>query len=787
MCADEFGTRVNRCGTSRAEIEGVRVRGRRGWDGRARWAAALVSAAGLILLEACGTTSGPSQVEVVVTVSPNAASVFLGATENFQANVTGTANTGVTWEVNGQAGGNAEAGTITAGGDYTAPGVMPAGGEVTVTAVSEASPGASGAAEVTLKDDIAVSIAPTTASVATNAAQGFTATVTGSGAPSQNVTWSVNGAAGGNATVGTIVSNGMSGGSSSATYTAPANVPTPASVTVTATSVADTAKSKSATVTITCSATSQLSPATASVGLGMMLGFSAAICASGAGITWDVNGIAGGSTTVGTIAANGATTAVYTAPETVPAPNPVTVHATAGGATASATVTITSSVGVNVAPATATVAVNTRQSFTATVSGTTNPAVSWSVNGVPNGNSTVGEICTSGSNPCAAPTGAEAGSVDYLAPANVPGTNPVSVAATSAADGTKSGAAAVTITGPPPAIAVTISPAYAFLPPPEHAGYMQQFTATVTETTNTGVTWSVSSGVAGQGCSGTACGTVTSTGLYTTPNFAPSPNSIAVTATSVADPTKSATALVAMTSGPAIEAVLPSSVMAGAVEGFPLSVEGAGFVAGSGSGASQILLNGTARSTTCGSTTACSTALTPADVVTATTVTLQVENPGTPGTFSNAVPFVVVPFNVSQQSFALTAGSPSATELNFVVTEPTTAAEFAAINVDAIGPLANQNCTLGAAPVIVERPASGTTTVSLCIHGNGLDPTFAYALTGPPGGDIPATASAVTGLFPNTIELDLQLSSTAAAGLRTLVITTLNNDRAIATGILEVH
>lgn len=313
-----------------------------------------------------------------------------------------------------------------------------------------------------------------------------------------------------------------------------------------------------------------------------------------------------------------------------------------------------------------------------------------------------------------------------------------------------------------------------------------QFVAHVTGTTNTAVSWSVASGVAGQGCGGAACGTVSATGLYTAPGGAPSPNEIAVTATSAADTTKSATAMVALTSGPAIEVVLPSSVMAGAVEGFPVSVEGVNFVAGSGSGASQILLNGAEQSTTCQSATLCSIALTPADVESAATATLQVQNPGAPGALSNVVPFVVVPFDVSRETITLTAEFPSATGLNFEVTEPTTAAEGSAINVDAIGPLANQNCTLGAAPVIVTRPGSGAETVSLCIHGNGLDPSFTYAFTGPGSGDISVTASAVTGLFPNTIELDLQISNATAAGLRTLVITTINNDRAIATGLLEV-
>ena len=64
--------------------------------------------------------------------------------------------------------------------------------------------------------------------------------------------------------------------------------------------------------------------------------------------------------------------------------------------------------------------------------------------------------------------------------------------------------------------------------------------------------------------------------------------------------------------------------------------------------------------------------------------------------------------------------------------------------------------------------------------------TYAFTGTGVSPGDIPVTASAVTGFFPNTIELDLQISSTTVPGVRTLFITSLSNDRASASGILEV-
>ena len=85
-----------------------------------------------------------------------------------------------------------------------------------------------------------VTISPTTANIrAANSLQ-FTATVTGSS--NTAVTWSVNGTAGGSATLGTI--------SSSGNYTAPAALPTPNALTITATSSASTSASASSAVTI---------------------------------------------------------------------------------------------------------------------------------------------------------------------------------------------------------------------------------------------------------------------------------------------------------------------------------------------------------------------------------------------------------------------------------------------------------------------------------------------------------------------------------------------------------
>jgi len=73
-------------------------------------------------------------------------------------------------------------------------------------------------------------------------------------------------------------------------------------------------------------------------------------------------------------------------------------------------------------------------------------------------------------------------------------------------------------------------------------GLAQQFTASVSGTSNTAVTWTVT----GTGCTGSSCGTVSSSGLYTAPASVPSPSTVTVKASSKQDSSKSATAIVAI-------------------------------------------------------------------------------------------------------------------------------------------------------------------------------------------------------------------------------------------------
>ena len=89
-----------------------------------------------------GTSSGIS-----LTLTPTSTTVIVGQNTTFQATVTGTTNTAVTWEVNTVVGGNSTVGTIT-GGTYTAPAAVPNPATVTVTAVAQANTAVSQSASV---------------------------------------------------------------------------------------------------------------------------------------------------------------------------------------------------------------------------------------------------------------------------------------------------------------------------------------------------------------------------------------------------------------------------------------------------------------------------------------------------------------------------------------------------------------------------------------------------------------------------------------------------------------
>src|SRR5207248_1904215 len=150
-----------------------------------------------VLAASCGKNSGGG---VTVAISPRTASVAAGATQQFTATVTGTADAGINWSVT-----EASGGSVNAVGLYPAP-----------------------SAAVTVTAPVSVAVSPKTKSVIAGGTIAFSAAVSGSS--NTAVTWSV----AGGASAGTI--NPTTG-----VYTAPGTAGGP--FTVTATSAADTSKS----------------------------------------------------------------------------------------------------------------------------------------------------------------------------------------------------------------------------------------------------------------------------------------------------------------------------------------------------------------------------------------------------------------------------------------------------------------------------------------------------------------------------------------------------------------
>jgi hypothetical protein len=239
--------------------------------------------------------------------------------------------------------------------------------------------------------------------------------------------------------------------------------------------------------------TIRIAPASATIGTGEFLPFTAQVMNAAPGVYFYV--VPGGAG--GTVDGEG----LYRAPFLTGTDEVVAVSLADPAATASARVTVVASpvVMISLAPQKSVLNPGQRQGFTATVSGSANSGVFWSVDG-----------------------GGTIDSDGVFTAGDSFGTFQVS--ATSMADPSRSASAKVDITSDPQ-VAVTVSPAPVTLTP----GQAQSFSATVTGSGDGSVTWSAGGG------------SVDANGNYLAPMIA---GSFRVTATSNADPTKSDTAMV---------------------------------------------------------------------------------------------------------------------------------------------------------------------------------------------------------------------------------------------------
>lgn len=274
----------------------------------------------------CGSQSGNSGSSPpppqTPSISLNQTSVTLtpGSTTQFTATVRNETNKSVGWSVDSISGGNSSVGTISSSGLYTAPSST---GTHTITASIVAAPSYTAKASVNV---FTLSVSPASAYVGAAGTQQFTSNIQGTN--NLPVSWSVDGVTGGNSNIGTITTAGL--------YTAPASI---GAHTVTASTAAPAPDSANASVNVF---TVSLSPTSATLAPAGTQQFTATVQGiSNTAVSWSVDGVAGGSSTTGTISTSG----LYTAPNALGGHTISAVSAVSASGRESAPLTV-----LNVAP-----------------------------------------------------------------------------------------------------------------------------------------------------------------------------------------------------------------------------------------------------------------------------------------------------------------------------------------------------------------------------------------------------------------------------------------------------
>jgi trimeric autotransporter adhesin len=287
-------------------------------------------------------------------------------------------------------------GTISTVGVYQAPATITASSTVKIFASSPGRPVLS--AKVTLLPVVNISVAPTWVSLTNGQSAAFSATV--AGASNTAVTWST-------PSFGSMTPGGV--------YTAPMTLSTQQNITVTAKSVTDPSKAASATIALIPTITVTVNPTSTVLRGGQSTALNGVVNgASNGAITWSI------SPAVGTI-----TNGIYTAPLPVAAAQTVTVTATSQASTGRSGSAVLSLIPVSIAvtPATALLSSGQSEAITATLSGTDNLAVNWTVTPA---------------------VGTFANGV-YQAPTVISTAQTITVKATSAADSSKSASSLISL------------------------------------------------------------------------------------------------------------------------------------------------------------------------------------------------------------------------------------------------------------------------------------------------------------------------------------------------------
>lgn len=431
--------------------------------------------------------------QLYIEISPESVTLQANVGEQkFEATVYNSkVTTDVTFEIVNDPG-DGTLGTVDNTGLYKAPAEQPSNPNIIVRARSVEDSSVYADASVFILPAVKVTVTPKTAVVHNNMTQQFSAIVENTN--DTTVTWEVIGGA----QNGTIDNTGL--------YTAPANVPNPEEVQIKASSVVDPSKYDTAIVTVALPIEVNIQPSSAIINVGKSKQFNALVINAHQTneVIWSIeNDPQDGS--LGTISNTG----LYTAPQNVPNPAQIVIRATSvedKSAFGIAPILIVPPVKVTISPKSQVVNAGTSFKFNATIENADeDPSVKWEVLG-----------------------GVQNGTIEqdgyYTAPDVVPNPPDVTIKVTSNFDTSAFDTATVTIGKP---IEVEVSPNFVYV----NVTKTQQFTATVKNTSNQQVTWSVYGGASN--------GTINSSGLYTAPANVPNPNIISIIATSVADPTKS--------------------------------------------------------------------------------------------------------------------------------------------------------------------------------------------------------------------------------------------------------
>jgi trimeric autotransporter adhesin len=218
---------------------------------------------------------------------------------------------------------------------------------------------------------------------------------------------------------------------------------------------------------------------------------------------------------------------------------------------------LTSTVSIVLVPTSSTLPVLDLQQFAATVSGASNTAVTWQVNGVTGGNATVGTISALGV---------------YQAPSAIPAPATVMVTAIADANGVNSASATVTVvSSSTPAITLSTNPPVTVV----YTSTTQTFLANVVNSTDTTV-WQVNGVVGGNA----TVGTISTAGLYTAPASVPDPATVVISAVLQSNSSVSASYPVTIVAQPAAPSPAEQTIPSGGSADYALSLKANTGIAG---------------------------------------------------------------------------------------------------------------------------------------------------------------------------------------------------------------